>query len=56
MAATAEAAKIAEAADGAAIVEVEAVKISAGKAVRKRKVVRIQNSEIRPLAPTAIYV
>ena len=51
--ATAEAAEMAE---GAAIVEMGAVKIEAGVAVRKRKVARIPNLAIRPLALTAIYV
>ena len=53
MAATAEAAELAE---GAAIVEAEAVKIEAWAAVSKTKVVRIPNPAIRPLAPTVISV
>ena len=60
MAATGEAAKIAEAAEiaaaGAAIVEAEAVKIAAGAAVSEGKVARIPNPAIRPLAPTAVSV
>ena len=42
------------AAEGAAIVELEAVKIAAGMAEGKIKVARIPNPAIRPLAPTAI--
>ena len=66
MATTAEVAKRAEAveraevakmaAEGVAIVEAEAVKIAAGAAVSKRKVARIPNPAIRPLAMTAISV
>ena len=60
IAATAETAKMEEAAemapDGAAIVEAEAVKFAAGAAVNKRKVARIPNPAIRPLAPTATSV
>ena len=44
------------AAEGAAIVEAEAVKIAAGAAISKTKVARIPNPAIRPLAPTAISV
>ena len=49
MAATAEAAEMAEVAEmeeGAAIVEVEAVKTAAGTAVSKRKVANIPNPAI----------
>ena len=66
MATTAEVAKRAEAveraeaakmaAEGVAIVEAEAVKNAAGAAVSKRKVARIPNPAIRPLALTAISV
>ena len=60
IAATAEAVEMTEVAEmaveGAAIVEVEAVKITARVAVSNRKVARIPNSAIRPLAPTAISV
>ena len=60
IAATAEAAKITEAAEmaaeGAAIVEAEGVKIEAGAAVSKIKAARIPIPTIRPLAPTAISV
>ena len=40
----------------AAIVEVEAVKTTAGAAVSKRKVARIPSPAIRPLAPTVVSV
>ena len=60
MAATAEAEEMAEeaemAADGAAVVEAEAVKIVAGVAVSKIKVEMIPNAATRPLAPTAVSV
>ena len=42
------------AAEGAAIVGVEAVKTTAGVAVSKIKAARIPSLAIRPLAPTAI--
>ena len=54
MAATAEAAEMA--AEGAAIVEAEAVRITAGEAVSRRKVARIPNPAIRPLPPNATSV
>ena len=65
MAATAEAAETAEVADmaetakaaeWAAIVEAEAVKIAAGAAVSRRKVARIPNTAIKPLASTSTSV
>ena len=53
-AATAEAAEMA--AEGAATVEAEAVKITAGETVSRRKVARIPNPAIRPLPPNATSV
>ena len=44
------------AAEGAAFVNAEAVKIAAEAAVSKRKVAKIPNPAIRPLAPTALSV
>ena len=58
-AATVEVAEMAEAAKAAewtAIVETEAVKITAGEAVSGRKVARIPNPAIRPLHPNATSV
>ena len=49
-------AEAAEMADGAAIMEAEAVENAAGAAVSKRKVARIPNPATRPLTPTAISV
>ena len=43
-------------AEWAATMEAEAVKLSTGAAVSKRKVARIPNSAIRPLTSTATYV
>ena len=54
MAATAEAADMS--AEGAAIMEAEAVKIAVGAVVSKRKVARVPNPAIRPLGPTAVSV
>ena len=60
MAETAETAEMTEAtemaAEGAAIVQAEELNIAAGAVVSKRKVARIPNPAIRPLAPTAISV
>ena len=56
---TAEVAEMAEAAKAAkwaAIVEVEAVKITRGEAVSRRKVARILNPAIRPLPTNATSV
>ena len=60
MAATAETAEMANgaeiAAEEAAVVKAETVKIAAGVVVNKRKVARIPNPAIRPLGPTTISV
>ena len=60
MAATAKAVNMAEAAEmaaeGAAIVEAEGIKIATGAAVSKIEVARISDSAKRSLAPTAISV
>ena len=60
MAATTETVKMVEAAEmaaeGAGIVEAEAVKLAAGAVVSKQKTARIPNPAIRPLVPTAISV
>ena len=60
MAATAEVVEMMEeaemAAEGAEIVEAEAVKIAARVEVSKRRVARILNPAIIPLAPTIISV
>ena len=60
MAATVEAAEITEAAEmaaeRAATVESEAVKTAAAAVLSKRKVARIPNPAIGPLAPTAICI
>ena len=56
---TAEVAEMAEAekaAEWAATMEAEAIKISTGAAASKRKVARIPNPAIRPLTSTATYV
>ena len=53
MTATAEEGQMA--AEGAAIVEAEAVKIAAGAAATKKSS-KIPNTALRPLAPTAISV
>ena len=52
----AEMAEVATAAEWAAIVAAEVVKIAAGEAVNRRKVARISNPAIRPLAPAATSV
>ena len=52
----AEMAEAAKAADWAAIVEAEAVTVTAGEAVSRRKVARILNPAIRPLPPNATSV
>ena len=59
MAATMEMAEIAgaaKAAEWAAAVEAEAVRVAAGAAVSHRKVAYISNPAIRPLAPIATSV
>ena len=60
MAATAEAMEMTEeaemAAEGAEIMEAEAVQIAARVEVSKRRVARILNPAIIPLAPTTIPV
>ena len=59
---TAETAEVAEmietakAAEWAATAEAEAVKITAGEAVSRKKVARIPNPAIRPLPPTTTSV
>ena len=49
-------AKLETAAEWAAIVETEAVKITTGEAVSRKKVARIPNPALRPLVPTATSI